>query len=271
MIVLLCGEGPTDVGKDEYNPFTAQYEWKNGTIPIFIQRILGTLDAKNVEFRCVTDKMLLKLQRKKEGKQHSAGQRRRRKEGFPSDGKPSQPNYGHAQTAAALLEYADSNGITYDIVGMYKDTDRETGKKNTVIEARKKHDEVVKQIHEGFLDKENAFAAVPIRILENWLIADENALKGLKERGGNDKNIKSISNPEELWGSHNDRTSNYPKYYLERILRQLNVPEENNTDAFCSIAESADLEVLKNKCGSFSMFCEELTVAYWNAYQSDDT
>ena len=54
-----------EIGKDEYNPFTAQYEWKNGTIPIFIQRILGTLDAKNVEFRCVTDKMLLKLQRKK--------------------------------------------------------------------------------------------------------------------------------------------------------------------------------------------------------------
>lgn len=264
MRILLYGEGITDVG--ERGAFSSEegcYKWKEGTIPRLIKRILHEkCGIDNVEFIFYTHEQVKREIRT--GNRHSSGQRRRSKEIPPANEDISFK--GHAEMASALIRRANADGEKFDIVGMFKDTDRNQGTKNNFIQAKKKYNEVVSQIEIGLKneisdEKKNYFAIVPIRILENWLISDSEAICAVNCHGKT-PNITNYSKPEEMWGAEVDG-SNHPKILLKQELEKC----KNNLSHYekcLIIADKMNFDLVIHKCQSFSDFYEKLiTVVNW--------
>lgn len=265
MNILLCGEGVTDVGeKAGYDIKLGRFIWNEGTIPVFIRRILeenGLIyeGSDTIRFICYTAVELAREKRKR----HIAGQKRRFADGTNNALIPSAPLSGHSDVAACLIRRARSDGEEFDIVGMFKDTDRETGVPNTSHAAQKKHESTKQEILRGFESEnvsiEKCFVAVPIRILENWLLSDSTAIAVVNERGKT-PDIIEYPCPEELWGKEVQGTK-HPKILLAKELEKCKGGNRSHPEKCLVIAENADLDKYRKKCPSFDEFYNDLIQA----------
>ncbi len=266
MIVVLSGEGPTDVGKrGDYDPITCDYKWIEGSIPVIIRRLLKEeLDLQVVTFKLYCDKELIRETRK--SNRHSKGQRRRFSENRGSSDTDSEniKITGHADAARLLVRRAAADGIDYDLIGVYKDSDKAAGTKKDHHNAVKKFEEVVDQIVTGFrselYDRNNFFPVVPIRILENWLISDSKAIEAVNEKGK--VSVTDYKNPEDKWGNEVP-DSDHPKILLEKELSKCR-SGLNHNEKCVVIAENMDFDVVRKKCFSFSEFYNALSTAYYS-------
>src|SRR6185436_3795060 len=119
------------------------------------------------------------------------------------------------------------------------------GVKRSTLEGERQRQEKIDAIEAGFeaarakdtaLRKIAAIAAVPLRMLEAWALADPDAIEAL----GGDRDAVPTS-PETMWGKKQDPHSDYPKHVLCRALGG----REPNRDDFARIAEVSSLTQLQ--------------------------
>ena len=142
----------------------------------------------------------------------------------------------------------------------FSDVDKTQGKKASEIEAKSKYNSILNDIKEGerLIEDEMSnlklIPMIPIRILECWLLGDN---EGFENMGCSPQNPSLPSKPELIWGKQEDPNSNYPKHYLKRILE--NGGFLNDTETYKLIVFNNNLENLKQNCPlSFAPFAEKL-------------
>lgn len=246
MRILILGEGPTDVGQQDYQ--TGRFI--EGPIPIMIRRILN---------EPVAMELLDKSDRKKlKGKHFQRSIR-----GLSGHG------------PCSLWAKMKASEQSFDAIVFYSDSDREDGSDpRNEVACRKRFEKVKSNIEEGFRRAQRFevldLAIVPVKMIESWLMADPKAFSiafgsARRIRGKQTKNIFPKT-PELEWGDKYDTSSNYPKCQLNRILSCYG--EEANQDTFVRLADAVDFEVLQEKCPiSFKVFYRELKAlkAVWQA------
>ena len=212
--VFLAGEGPSDIGDLAHEP---QYR---GDGEGFIQPLLRKLvDDVEIEFDGAKIAFL--------------------------PGKRAAGVIGHGEKARRALALAAASEAT--AVVFIKDVDRTAGVKQTERDARRRIDEMRKQIETGFaaarekspeLSNVVAVAATPCRMIEAWALADPEALRTV---GANP--AEAPEHPELLHGDERNPQSNHPKRVLERAFGRA-----ANREDFAAIATEADVTTLKRRC-----------------------
>lgn len=232
--ILICGEGPTDCGRD--NP-----EQADGPIQIYMKKIA---EDKDLSFE--------KYDRKHSG---------------------SQSNIRHIQGRGKLKGHAvkcrlmtlDAISREFDVAAFYVDTDKPTAGSNTSKRAcEKRFQELKENIEEGFEAANSngnikTIAIVPCKMIESWLMGDPAAFDKTFERSPKGKNRPQFPvNPELEWGDSQEPTSNFPKNRLARILHAYYaLPGQ---EIFCELARNADLNTMRRNCQiSFDPFYREFT------------
>lgn len=103
-----------------------------------------------------------------------------------------------------------------------------------------------------------AIPMVSLRMIENWVVADT---KAFEECFGKCPEIPN--KPELLWGDKNNPKSDYPKHYLQRIVRSMGKKYEMinvSSELYCEIVEQQDLNEVAKKCYiSFRKFYEDFS------------
>ena len=232
--LLLQGEGPTDCGTVNYQ--TGEIE--EGPIQIYIRKILNNAE--------VTMELLPRAFYQKRPRLQPHGQKLK----------------GHG--IRAYLLSIEALRKECDGAVLYVDADKESG-----IDARQKHqcqkryDEIKKDILHGFQAKScRGVAAIPMKMIESWMMGDKNALQEAFGHARQPKHKKiSVepfpSSPELEWGDKNDKNSNYPKNQLHRILAAYS--REPSRETFYKIAQATDIETLRKNCPiSFDDFYKQL-------------
>ncbi|MBO4852393.1 MAG: DUF4276 family protein [Schwartzia sp.] len=242
--LLLQGEGPTDCGTVNYQTGTIE----EGPVQIFIRKILGETDVT------------MNLFPRSEMELSSPKHRRIRLQ-------PHNRNLkGHG--IRAYLLSIEAMRQKCDGGMLYVDADKESG-----VDARKesacqkRYDEIKTDILRGFQAKElRGVAAIPMKMIESWMIGDEKALPkafgGIRQSKHKKDNQKGAvescpAKPELDWGDKANPSSNYPKNRLSRILSAYN--REACREVFCEIAKNADITTLRKTCPiSFDDFHNQL-------------
>jgi hypothetical protein len=227
--ILLCGEGPTDYGNPQYG----SHDWEEGPIQSLIRKSVNG----DIEFTYATKEDVRKkrIQRRTSAK-------------VP----------GHGAKAYQLCLIAADQGDIDNIV-CYVDADREHGSGKSRLEAQRRLQEVYNQISNGFQQfnqerSQNSIPMVPLKMIESWLLADEQAFT--QYYGRQPTNPSLPGQPELIWGDENDPTSDHPKNYLKRVLEQYN--DQANRDTFKSIAEEIIIDTLRRRCSlSFELFYQD--------------
>lgn len=242
--LLLQGEGPTDCGTVNYQ--TGEIE--EGPIQIYIRKILDNAEV-TMDLLPRAD-MELSVFRQKRPRLQPHGQKLN----------------GHG--IRAYLLSIEALRKECDGAVLYVDADKESG-----IDARKefacqkRYEEIKKDILHGFQAKElRGVAAIPMKMIESWMMGDEKALTKAfgeihppKHKKGNKKEaLESFPlKPELDWGDKTDASSNYPKHRLSRILSAYD--REACREVFCEIAENANITTLRKTCPiSFDDFYAQL-------------
>ena len=210
--VLILGEGSTDVGIP--NGFG---QWEKGCIMFLIEKINEqvTLNYNPVQ-KC---SLPTTLPKKDQGK-------------FK----------GHAKNIQKLVIYSHLKKIPHDVIVYYGDTDKESGVSSSEVQAKKASEQAYEQAHKAldFFDKKG-FAIIPLRMLESWLLADQEAFE--KTFGSQ---IQLPNTPELLWGNKNDPESRHPKNILEKILSSFRV--SSNRQVFCDLVQNININNLYKQC-----------------------
>lgn len=228
--VLILGEGPTDVGTDD-----GAGGWLKGCIMCLLEKVNDSID---IEFFPAKKRSLpTTLPRIKDKKFE-----------------------GHGKNVQKLIIYSKLNKTDCDVVVYFGDTDKESGSKNTLAQVRKASKTAYDQAYEAFeYFNEIGIAIIPLRMLESWLLADENAFDVTFG-----KNLKLPRFPELLWGDKRDPNSNHPKRFFEKKLQEAGV--NSSRENYCDLMQNMNLEVLSQKCPiSFGPFiiaagCEQTLV-----------
>ncbi|MET1250183.1 DUF4276 family protein [Sporolactobacillus sp. STCC-11] len=213
--VLIYGEGPTDIGTVDQSGV-----WKKGCIVKLIEKINShvQLDFINPPGKKEISRIPI----------------------IPTRGRKK--FRGHGAIINKLVLYGRKNHFDYDLVIYYGDTDKETGSKNSRLNARRESKEAYDQAFEAFeFFHVNGIPVIPLRMLESWLLADPSSFAQAFGRC-----IQLPSDPEFLWGDKRDPSSNYPKHVLKRVLSQLNQIPSNET--YCQIVAHLNLDTLQKKC-----------------------
>lgn len=233
--VLLYGEGATDYGIKAYG----SAEWIPGAIVFLIKNCALKLGI-DIEFAYAEKPMIDGNKRLKLSRRHLQGLE------------------GKAIPARYFRQYAIQQGYRCGI--FYCDTDKtETGSNTDETACKREFSRIYGEVKEGLGGEGNAsvwygIPMVALKMIECWLLSDEYAF--LKSFGSIPLNPGLPSRPELIWGAKKDRESNYPKYYMDRVLEQYQ--EESGREAFVMIAENTDLKTLCRKCPiSFPVFYED--------------
>jgi hypothetical protein len=157
--------------------------------------------------------------------------------------KKGEPKFeGHGKIIQKLILHARLQKMDYDLIAYFGDTDKETGTKNNIIQAKQASQIAYQQVSDAFKYLNvKGIPMIPLRMLESWLLADAQAFFTAF-------NTKVIlpKDPELLWGDKHDPSSNYPKHVLERILNPIRQTSCRQT--FCDIAINMNLATLEQKC-----------------------
>ncbi|MDO3411257.1 DUF4276 family protein [Saccharibacillus sp. CPCC 101409] len=223
--VLIYGEGPTDVGTvDPYG------NWSQGCIVRLLQKINPQI---SLEF--------IKPPHKKEITQINTLK------------KKGQPRLeGHAKIIQKLFIYAGMHEMKYDIIAYYGDTDRETGTRNSEVQARSASRDAYNEAVSAFsFLRINGIPIIPLRMLESWLLSDPEAfLKAFNRR------VTLPGRPELLWGDRHNPNSDFPKNKLQKILESIG--QSASRETFCEIVENINIDTMEKNCPiSFPPFIEK--------------
>ncbi|MFA4885517.1 MAG: hypothetical protein WC601_07065 [Desulfotomaculaceae bacterium] len=210
--ILILGEGANDVGIYDFNG-----QWISGSIINLLTKIN---DKVELSFIPINKKHLPNT--------------------LPMKDRPSLE--GHGKVIQKMFFYSYIRKMEYDIMVYYGDTDKEAGTKTTKTQAKKASQVAYKQAYDAF-DKFDVkgIAIIPLRMLESWLLADEQAFLNAF-----DIKVSLPKNPEMLWGDKRDPKSNHPKKTLERILSRFGL--NSDTSNFCTIYDNASIPILESKC-----------------------
>ena len=162
----------------------------------------------------------------------------------------------------SLKQFANSEEA--DAAIYYSDSDRVSGsdaRKASVCQ--KRYDDLKGEIFKGFDAADiqgktfvcSGVAAIPVKMIESWLLADKNAFDmafGVRTC----KNFPKY--PELEWGDIDDINSNYPKNKMDRILECYHQMACQET--FCAVAQVEELETIQSKCPiSFADFYRQVS------------
>lgn len=175
------------------------------------------------------------------------------------------PKFGpHAAHLRSYLETLSQKKGTLDLLIFYRDLDKQSGHRASENEAKRALRDAIEQVDQAFEYIESAYqvkctAMIPMRMLENWLLADAEAFR---TAFGSKPSRPALPNrPEFIWGDEQDRQSDHPKNYLQRVLNQYG--KESTTENFILIAEASQVATLKSQCSnSFAPFAERLEILF---------
>jgi hypothetical protein len=220
--ILLCGEGPHDIGQHDWMPTERRHIHYDGWLQCIIRQVGFDDDELSTKRR----NEIILLPR---------DQRRHR---------PLPPGHGAKALAAKLIAKIEG----YDIVIFMVDADSNDPRS---------WKETRSQIIAGFakIDGVCAIACVPMSASESWLLADEDAWLGL---GLLDTTLLPTS-PESIWGRRNDSNGNHPHSFFARVCEHAGVSDSRETRAV--IAENSSVRRIDEKCPvSFRSFAKDLDV-----------
>lgn len=226
MVIALLGEGKNDYGIE------GRHAWEEGAVQPLLRRIenlneIEIIPIKKSQSRTVT-----------RGRKH-----------------PQKVSFLNLGIRNFLAQRTD---IKFIIV--YKDSDKTTGARASENEAKRKHVEVYTEIKNELEIFYNEFQIkgipmIPIRMLENWLLGDEDAY--ISVWGKRPENPRLPSSPEFIWGDEQEGNSNHPKNFITRVLNQYG--EDYNTENFIRISENINIQNLKRTCQySFNIFYNDV-------------
>jgi len=222
MRVLICGEGPHEIGQPRFwCSRTKDYISLEGWMHIICGRMLP-----DSQFEVRRRSAITLLDRE-----------RRRFMPLPD---------GHGAKSLAARLIAQREGFHVVIYMVDGDT-------NQLAEWRRKRDEVL----DGFRRAENgvlAIACIPMAASESWMLSDQEAwmAKGLTEPHILPKR------PEEIWGLRDDPEGDHPHRYFYRVCVASDLPDSRETR--CELAELTDLNTLKKQCpNSFGAFVSDMS------------
>lgn len=199
MLIAVTGEGPTDIGKIDY--ITGNFS--EGPVLTLVRRILPNVAIDFVHWD--------RKNRDKKDKQR----------GFRMQGRTGKLS-GHGKLAYIFKQFANSEEA--DAAIYYSDSDRISGsdaRKESVCQ--KRYDDLKREIFKGFDAADiqgktfvcSGVAAIPVKMIESWLLADKNAF----DMAFGVRTCKDFPKyPELEWGDIDDINSNYSKNKMDRIL-----------------------------------------------------
>lgn len=225
MKVLLCGEGPHDIGVIEHWSIDSKkIEVSEG----WLQALLGRILPDDLEFLLVPRSRLVSL---------------------PGRDKPPYPK-GHGRKAMLAKFRAVADDC--DLVVFMVDADTPNSKEWSVK---------VEEIRDGFAkvetDRPVALACVPMSTSESWMLSDCAPWKTL---GLKDAETRLPKNPESIWGKKSEPQSNHPHCLFARLCAEANTTDSRETRHF--LMSNADLQAIKQKCpDSFGPFVDAVASA----------
>lgn len=224
MRVLLCGEGPHDIGTIENWSIRAN---KQVVEAGWLQPIIEKSLKNDIEFVIVPKNRLVSLPNGKNGK------------------KPLPKGHG----AKAMLAKFRAASDKCDAVIFVIDADSCD---------KKCQSSKMEQIELGFEAYKSdivCIGCVPMSASESWLLADDAVWRsmGLQNKDALPKN------PENIWGDRKDPESQHPKQYFARICKVAQVGDDRQTRK--EISEALSLDKLSVNCPhSAGPFLESLAI-----------
>ena len=251
MKILLYGEGKTDYGIKDYEKFSgeksvySEKEWKPGPI-VYILKNCADLYGKEISIEYADKKQIDGKEKIKLGKRQL------------DDLKKQGLDKGKALPARRFKITALENGFETGV--FYCDTDKVVKGKNTDEQACKKefekiYAEVDAGLNGGRSGTWRGLPMVALNMIECWLLSDENAYIDCFGSAPNSPELPA--KPELIWGQKEKESSNYPKNYMYRILKQYD--KKSDMEIFNQIAQNTRPAILNDKCNiSFTKFYEDM-------------
>jgi len=227
-VIAITGEGPTDYGIREFAG-----EWLWGPVGIYVLKIADSF-GKNIG--------LVPIERKEVE--------------AVVLGRSAERLNGKAAPARRFYIAVKKRGIGFGIY--YSDTDKIAGTRNTGLDAERSWKQRYDEITEGLCnDMYHFIPMVPLRMIENWILADRDALENV----GGSVGYYFDKKPEMLWGDEHNPESNYPKRVLDRVFNSMKKkPKDRGRTFYVNVSEKQKLEVLLERCPiSFKVFYDDLT------------
>ena len=210
MKVLLCGEGPHDIGlPNQWDDRRRDYVELDGWMQPIVRQALGDAPEFTVQRR-----IELQVQSRDPNRRH-----------LP---------VGHGAKAYLAKRLAATSG--YETLVFMADTD------STDIRDWRR---IVGEIEAGFALLEapvRCVACVPMSASESWLLADPDAW--LEATGYDGSELPS--RPEAIWGARDDPAADHPHRYFLRICGAAGVPDDRETRV--RIAEVIALPTARARC-----------------------
>lgn len=225
--IAITGEGPTDYGTREFGG-----KWLWGPVGVYISKISGQV-GKNIN--------LVPVERKEVEARHLL----RSLHGLTGKAVPARKFYTIAK------ERNIDSGI------YYCDADKSTGSRNTELDAKRdwkqRYDEVTLGLNN---DLDHFIPMIPLRMIENWILADRDALETI----GGELGYYFSKKTEMLWGNEDDPKSDYPKWVLSRVCEKMKKkPKVTGRELYVMIADNQQIAELVEKCMvSFAQFYNDL-------------
>lgn len=210
MRVLLCGEGPHDIGVP--NSWDAQH---NSYVELFgwLQPIVTAAISATPSFE-VRRRTELQIQSRDPNKRTLPG--------------------GHGAKAYLAKRAAVIEG--FDLLVFMADADSPD-----IVDWRQR----VAEIQAGFalIDGETrCVACVPMSASESWLLADPAAWVAVAGYDG----AALPAKPEKIWGKRDDPNANHPHSYFARICVAAGMKDDRETRVL--ISQATDLQAARAKC-----------------------
>jgi hypothetical protein len=220
--ILICGEGPHDIGSDVWDSQNRRHVQSDG----WLQCILRKLVAERIEFiRCERRELVLLPRQQRNLKPLPAG---------------------HGKKAAAAMFRGQSAGC--DIVVFMVDADSPDR-----LDWKRIRDEITAGLSK--FDNAKGVACVPMSASESWLLADREAWLQL---GLEDGHVLP-RRPEHIWGEKHDPSSDRPHNYFARMCEL--VRKTDSREIRVELGNALAIETLKERCPiSFKSFAAELSV-----------
>lgn len=226
--IAVTGEGPTDYGRETYDKGLTQWAW--GPIRHLMDRCIENYGQSDYPEFVAIHKQELKTAKL-----------------LRSDKKLE----GLSIPARKFKNYCRENKLQYGV--FYADADKRESSGKTMREARKHFEEVYSEVEKGLGGEEekNFIPMIPLKMIENWLLADEEAFQTCYRTS-----VKLPGAPELIWGDKHNPDSDYPKHVMNRVLSQIKTKENcNQQETFCELATTINIETLREKCPiSFERF-----------------
>lgn len=219
MKVLLCGEGPHDIGIiDRWSISADRQAEQPGWLQVLLQKIFSC----EIEFVIVPRSRLISL---------------------PKMGPPLPKGHGTKAYLAKFRALSDKCDLVVFMLDADTADEREWARKRA-------------EVLSGFaaIDREiRAVACVPMSTSESWMLADPAAWDAVSQKKG----LKLPKRPEKLWGVRSDPLGKHPHCLFKMKCADANLEDSRETRVL--IMESSKIESVKEKCPiSFSAFFEDL-------------